>query len=163
MTTEAGETLKRRRVGGPWIPDPSALRPQRGSSMLALDIASSAERRSLALSQFEELVYAPGTIATKDTLFRLWTQICERSGIEVLPVTCESLRLVSVILRASGFRAVTAYVYEAKGRHVRAGFAWSQQLDVAIQDVRRASNRAQLTPTRAQEIVLNGGLNLLTV
>ena len=116
MATEAGEVLKRRRAGGPWVPDLSVERPTRGSSKLALDIASSFERRKRAVEQFEELVYAPGTLATKDSLFKLWVQISERCGHPSLPVTCTLMREVAAILRASGFRAVTKKVYEAKGR-----------------------------------------------
>ena len=60
MATESGEVLKRRRAGGPWIPDASSSRPVRGSSKLGLEIAGSLERRCRAVAQFEDLVYARG-------------------------------------------------------------------------------------------------------
>ena len=152
MVTEAGEVLKRRRVGGPWVPDLSVERPTCGSSKLALDIASSFERRKRAVEQFEELVYAPGTLATKDSLFKLWVQISERCGHPSLPVTCTLMREVAAILRASGFRAVTKKVYEAKGRRIRSGLSWSPQLDAVLQDVRRASCRASGPLTKTEEL-----------
>ena len=86
MATESGEVLKRRRAGGPWIPDAAASTKLTCAwfvKKLSLEIAGSLERRGRAVAQFEDLVYAPATLATKVTLFKLWIQICEKCGLDL--------------------------------------------------------------------------------
>ena len=127
-------------------------RPTRGSAELALRIAEDEAERCLAVKQFGSLKFAPATIDTKDSLFGLWGKICERLHLESLPVTERSINEVTAILRASGYRAAMAYVYEAKTRHAQEGHEWNDRLQMALTDAKRAAKRALGPPTRAEEI-----------
>lgn len=154
LRTEAGEVLKRQRVNGPWFPLQTNSGQFRGSARLALDIASSSERTDLAVNQFETLIYNSSTVASKESYFNLWTSICHALKFPPLPVTKDSLIQVAAILRAAGYRAAMTYVYEARSRHIRAGFAWPSSLDSVVADCRRASKRALGPASRAEEIRL---------
>lgn len=152
LVTAAGEVLKRRRKNGPWQPETLC---KRGSAELACRIAEDAEERRLALRQFSSLKYAPTTIDTKDSLFGLWDKVCSRLRVDSLPLTEAKINDVTAILRASGYRAACSYVYEAKSRHVRAGYEWNDQLQMALTDAKRAAKRALGPPTRAEEVKLD--------
>lgn len=154
LRTEAGEVLKRQRVNGPWFPLQTNSGQFRGSARLALDIASSSERTDLAVNQFEMLIYNSSTVASKESYFNLWTSICHALKLPPLPVTKDSLIQVAAIRRAAGYRAAMTYVYEARSRHIRAGFAWPFSLDSVVADCRRASKRALGPASRAEEIRL---------
>ena len=71
-------------------------------------------------------------------------------GKEILPLTEEKILGVAAVLRASGYRAVLAYIIEAKSRHVRTGYAWSEKLQTCLADVKRAVQRATGPPVRAE-------------
>ena len=47
-----------------------------------------------------------------------------------------------------------SYVYEAKSRHIRMGYEWSERLQMALTDAKRASKRALGPATRAEEVRL---------
>ncbi|CAE7281168.1 Kcnh1, partial [Symbiodinium necroappetens] len=128
------------------------LRTRRGSSELALEVASSQDSMDLARRQFKSLIYASSTVCTKESLFGLWEKLCARLNYDSLPVTEASIFDISSVLRAAGFRAVSACLYEAKARHVRAGFAWSPQLDAVLQDAKRGARRAIGDANKAAEI-----------
>ena len=153
LITASGEVLTRRRQGGPWIPSQDSKRPRRGSSELALEVASSQDSMDLARRQFKSLIYASSTVCTKESLFGLWEKLCARLNYDSLPVTEASIFDISSVLRAAGFRAVSAYLYEAKARHVRAGFTWSPQLDAVLQDAKRGARRAIGDANKAAEIL----------
>ena len=70
LRTEAGEVLVRHRPDGPWFPKSGGM--VRGSSALALEIAKSPHRRSLAVQQFESLTYAPNSVGSKESLFAIY-------------------------------------------------------------------------------------------
>ena len=85
MRTEAGEVLKRRRLNGPWFPDNDSAARTRGSADLALSVASNPVRAKNAVKQFESLMFNSGTVATKDSLFTLWSKLCQALGFCPLP------------------------------------------------------------------------------
>lgn len=154
LVTEAGEVLTKRRRMGPWVPGEERGKPNRGSSQLALQIASNPAKKDLAVKQFGSLTLALTTQNTKESLFALWEKICRRLGLEALPVTDQSMVEVAAVLRASGYKAVTAYVQEAKIRHIRAGYVWDNKLNMLFGDVKRAAKRAQGPAVRAEDVRL---------
>ena len=147
------EAFKRRRRGAPLEPVSIADRPRAGLKT-ALVVASSDELVSHATNTFAQLRYAAGTCDTKDSLFRTWAEILRVRNMDPLPVTDEKLELVASILRASGYRAGMAYLLEAKQRHVRRGYPWSEAMDLTIKDCKRVFNRAMGPAKKAEEIRL---------
>ena len=77
-----------------------------------------------------------------------------QAGVEALPVTDQSMVEVAAVLRASGYKAVTAYVQEAKIRHIKAGYVWGNKLNMLFGDVKRAAKRAQGPAARAEDVRL---------
>ena len=152
LRTEAGEVLVRHRPDGPWFPKSGGM--IRGSSALALEIAKSPRRRSLAVQQFESLTYAPNSVGSKESLFAIWEALCKQMSFPVLPVSVHSLTEVAAVMRAAGYRSVKSYMFEVRSRHVRAGFAWTGQLDYALGDIKRAATRALGPKLKAEEIRL---------
>ena len=161
MKTEAGEVIKRRRTNGPWFPEGDNAGRTRGSAELALSVAANPVRAKNALKQFESLMFNSGTVATKDSLFALWTKLCQALGFSSLPLSRESIIEVAAVLRTSGYRSVMAYIYEARARHVRSGYAWSGMLDSALADCKRAATRAMGPSTKALEIKLEWWVDLV--
>ena len=160
LVTEAGEVLVKRRANGPWMPSDDAAKRLRGSSELACQIAADRDRRSFAVKQLESLMFSSGTAATKDSLFGLWSKLCLLASFQPLPVTTESIVEVSAVVRSAGYRSVVSYLYEARSRHIRAGYNWDGKLDAAIADCKRAVLRAAGPVARAQEIKLDWWLKL---
>ena len=152
LRTEAGEVLKRRRVDGPWLPVTSHGNRVRGTLQLALTIASSTEKTERALRHFDDLCYTKGSLESKNSLFSTWQRIAAARGHPPVPLTCQCIREVTAILREAGYRAAFAYAVEATQRHARAGYVWSDDLAVALQDAKRAGLRALGPPIRAAEI-----------
>ena len=150
--TEAGEVRFRTTPRGPWLRDPGESARERGSASLAEEIASSEARTNRAVGHFQELVYAPSTNATKDSLYNLWLRICQKRSIEPLPLTPHTLITNCAVLREAGYRSVASYACEAKDRHTRAGFYWDQTLQSCLNDIRRAAKRAAGEVRRAEEV-----------
>ena len=155
MVNQAGEVLVRKRGRGPWEPVTSCKKSARGNAEVALSIALSENQRYLAQKQFESLKFAPATSNVKDSLFSLWERICKGLGCEPLPLSVSLMDQVAAILRASGYRAVLSYVQEAKSRHVKAGYDWSDRLQQGMADIKRAAKRAIGPATRAEELKLD--------
>ena len=152
VVTEAGEVRKKARKDAPWIQVSNVDRLSRGSAELALSIARNDARSQRAIANFETLVYASGTSASKNSMFELWTKICRARGWQPLPVTCDAIGHVAAIMREAGFKSVSNYLYEAKDRHSRAGYHWSPQMTVALNDAKRAAKRAVGFAKRSDEV-----------
>ena len=152
LVTHSGETLVRHRVNAPWAPSSREGSATRGSISLAIEVASSTEKRREAMDVFENLTFAPGTVSSKNSLFSTLSRVCCAAGLTVLPTSPNCLRTVSGILRSSGYRAVKSFVFEVKDRHRRAGYEWSQELDAVVQDCQRMSDRAIGAPHRSAEV-----------
>lgn len=150
--SHSGETLVRRRNRAPWTP--SGDRPARGSSDLAYAIARSGELTHQAEEMFQALIYAPSTSAGKEALFGTWRGLCEARGELPLPVTDQMMMTNTAILRSAGYRAAMSYVYEAKSRHIRAGYQWTPRLQTALTDCKRAATRGLGEVQRSAEIPL---------
>ena len=85
-------------------------------------------------------------------MYDLWTKICRARGWQPLPVTCDSIGHVAAVLREAGFKSASNYLYEAKDRHSRAGYHWSPQLNVALNDAKRAAKGAVGFAKRSGEV-----------
>ena len=67
-------------VAGPWFPDDISGNRLRGQASLAIAVASDPSRKSLPVRRFESLMFNSGTIATKESLFCLWSKLCSALG-----------------------------------------------------------------------------------
>lgn len=134
-----------------------------GRGSLAMQIAADPARKELAVKRFGSLTLALTMQNTKESLFSLWERVCRQIGLEAIPVTEKSIVEVVAILRASGYKAVTTYVQEAKSRHIKAGYVWDSKLNMFFSDVKRVAKRAQGPATRAEEIKLEWWKTVMTL
>ena len=142
LVTHSGERLVRVRKGAPWKPFAGGVGPARGNLDLALSIASNPSRVADIGVMFDALALAPGSRESKASLFNTWTKISVAAGVDPLPLTPELMTLNTGILRSAGYRAVKAFLYEAKNRHIREGWSWSASLQLSLQECKRAGGRA---------------------
>ena len=152
LVLHSGEVLTKTRQDAPWTPTVGRSGARRGQLHLAREISKDDRKRQEALQAYDALVFAAGTNLSKESLFSTWCKISRARGEEPLPLDPEKIRLNVAILRCSGYRAVKSYVYEARDRHVRAGFPVSPQLNVAVQDAKRVAERALGPVQRAEEV-----------
>ena len=141
---------------------PSALRNRgpvqppkvraRGSTQKALEVAKSEELMKKARMDFGELVYAKSTAAAKDSKTKLFVQIAEARNLQPFPLTPPTIVEVAAVLRAAEFASGATYLSEAKQLHVRKGFPWTEDLDLAMQDSERALTRALGPVLKAAEV-----------
>lgn len=144
-----------RRKNGPTFPAPGTpSKRRRGSYDDALAIAGSSQAMEQAETAFEEAKYANGTTRVKSSLWKTWMNICAMKQLSPLPLMVETMEKVCAVLKSAGYRSGVAYLYEAKQRRIRQGFSWSDRLEVAVRDCKRALERYVGPPRKAQEIRL---------
>lgn len=140
---------RRHRPNGPLLPEQKLMK---GSLTHALKIVQSQEQMDKAVEVFNGAVYAPQTLATKASLKNTWFTVSRELGFEPLPLSCEKMTKVAAVLRASGFRSTYSYLCEVRQLHVRAGFMWTNELELCVKDIKRAAMRGLGPPTKAEEI-----------
>lgn len=163
LVTHSGERLVRVRKGAPWKPFAGGVGPSRGNLDLALSIASNPSRVAEIGVMFEALALAPGSRESKASLFNTWTKISVAAGVDPLPLTSELMTLNTGILRSAGYRAVKAFLYEAKSRHIREGWSWSASLQLSLQDCKRAGGRAIGKAQKSGEVRLDAWKRLVDI
>lgn len=142
------------RRDAPYRALPEESRRARPCLASAINLARDEEAMQQALEQFDELKYASGTVNTKDALFRTWCEICAARQFTPLPVTSNKLCEVAAVLKASSYRSGYAYLLEAKQRHSRRGYPWSEEMEHSLRDCKRALCRGLGPPKKAQEVKL---------
>lgn len=147
------ESFRRKRKGAPLEAVANAERPRAGLKT-ALSVAKDDSLMQQATATFAQLRYAAGTSETKDALFKTWSEVLRARGEVALPVAENKLVVVAFVLRASGYRAGLSYLLEAKQRHSRCGYPWSEALDIVLKDCKRVFNRAIGPAKKAEEIKL---------
>ncbi|CAE7428508.1 unnamed protein product [Symbiodinium sp. CCMP2592] len=146
--------LVMKRGDAPLAPPAGGAKKAWGSLATALEIARDDEAVARAVQDFDDLTYAVGTDKSKKSHWNTWQAVAEARGKTALPMTTSSIREVSGILRASGYRSGYAYALEAKQQHMRAGYAWTDQLDVSLQDAKRALQRGLGPSSKSEEVKL---------
>ena len=140
--------VRRRRPLGPVLPNKRA----KGSAAEAVRLASSDLCMVQAQSEYQEAIYAPGTLNTKAALRRTWTEVAKARGFDPLPLSPQMIHEVCSALRAAGFRAGTNYLFEARQWHLRSGYEWSEKLELAVKDAKRSLTRGLGPSCKAEEI-----------
>ena len=136
--------IRRRRPLGPVLPN----KRTKG----AVRLANSDTGMIQAQSEYQEAIYAPGTLNTKAALRKTWAEIAQARGFSPVPLNPQMIHEVCSALRAAGFRAGTNYLYEARQWHLRNGYAWSEKLELAVKDAKRSLTRGLGPPCKAEEI-----------
>lgn len=140
--------VRRRRPLGPVLPNKRA----KGSAAEAVRLASSDLCMAQAQSEYQEAIYAPGTLNTKAALRRTWTEVAKARGFDPVPLNPQMIHEVCSALRAAGFRAGTNYLFEARQWHLRSGYEWSEKLELAVKDAKRSLTRGLGPSCKAEEI-----------
>ena len=136
------ETLERRRRDAPWVSS-SARGSKRARPNLAnaISIASSHEHMIVARENYQKLIYASGARAAKDSHISVWAELCKTRNLPDMPMSRISIQEVGSIMRLAGYRSAYSDLSDAKLEHIRKGFAWSDALELAMPDAKRALTR----------------------
>lgn len=127
------------------------LRPSLKS---ALEIANDPTLLHRARTGFHQLTYSAGTLGTKSSLFKAWCEVMQSTGQSPLPMTPVKCEIFCAVMRASGFRATYNYLLGARERHARGDFSWTPELQVILQDCKRACQKGLGPCKRAEEVRL---------
>ena len=93
----------------------------------------------------------------------LWVKICEARRLTPFPVSAAAIMQVASVMKAAGYRSIPAYLYQAKQVHVKRGFVWSDELDLALKTAKRGALRGLGPPARATVFPLSALAKLPTV
>ena len=143
--------LARRRSAAPLLPAApfSETKKRKASADLVLEIAGNAALAKQADEEFEELLLAASTVKVKNSMNALWVKICEARQIIPFPVSTAAVMQVASVMKAAGYRSIPAYLCQAKQMHIKQGFVWTDELDLAFKDAKRGALRGLGPPSRA--------------
>ena len=149
------ETLERRRRDAPWVSS-AARETKRVRPTLAnaVSISSSDELMAVAKENYQKLMYASGTRAAKDSHISLWAELCKRRSLPAMPMSPLSIEEVGSVMRSAGYRSALSYISDVKLEHIRRGYAWSDALDLAMRDAKRALTRGLGGASKSEEMRL---------
>ena len=124
----------------------------RGPTSRAFQVAEPEELMAQARMNLAGLVYAKSTAASKEAKGKLYVQLAEARNLQPFPITPEVIMEVAAVLRAADFASGFQYLTEAKQLHIRMGHAWTENLEVCMQDADRALGRALGPAKKAEEV-----------
>ena len=139
-------------------PDPEG-RSSQGPQLLAprkdapvLNLSSRADRgaalaaatdKDAALTEYEAVEFAQGSAAAQLSCWKTWCEFHSEwfRDDTFLPITPEKIKCISAMARRGNYRSWPNYLSQAKLRHIRAGFMWTQALSLEAVTARRAVMR----------------------
>eukprot|EP00435_Cladocopium_sp_Y103_P074181 s120_g47.t1 len=144
-------------------PDVPQLRPKvkgkgKGDHKFKLGRALNAARvlksRGLKSPSIEKSFSAASSLGAKNAKKRTVAKILETlaGGTEFLPLSQEMLKGLASALQEGGYKAGEGYLIEAKLWHIEKGHPWSDALDRAFKQCKRALARGQGPKKRAAEV-----------
>ena len=104
------------------------------------------------MDKFGEMVYAPGSAASKSSRARLWQSTADILHIAPFPLTPEKVLQFAAILKEAGYRSGFLYIVEIEQVHVRMGYPLDHPLRLAVADARRGLERGIGAPARSAEL-----------
>ena len=117
--------------------DIPVVQPSSGGSIeLALQAAES-NNRDKALARLDEDVYARSNGGPQVSRMKTWRRLATAWNLPPMPITVELLRAIGASFKAGGYRS--AHLYFGTANHG----SFSQDLEVAMQDVIRSIERGQ--------------------
>ncbi|CAE7817075.1 unnamed protein product [Symbiodinium sp. KB8] len=96
---------------------------------------------------FLEDRYARTSRAPIESRWQTWQRLCAARSLDPLPMTQEKIFKVGALLKEGKYRSSAQYFSVAKQRHREAEYAWTDALDLAVQQAVRSINRG-LGPAR---------------
>ena len=96
---------------------------------------------------FLEDRYAKTSRAPIESRWKTWQRLCAARSLDPLPLTQEKIFKVGALLKEGKYRSSAQYFSVAKQRHREADYAWTDALDLAVQQAVRSVSRG-LGPAR---------------
>ena len=129
---------------------PQVLPYSTGSLQDALTIATSPERRALALQALHQNMWAASSTRPRSAREELWHRIGLAANFsDPFQITVESLLTITSILVAAHYRSTPSILSQAIATFRRRGGEWTPQLELARQDALRAAKRGLGPPRHA--------------
>eukprot|EP00435_Cladocopium_sp_Y103_P003205 s166_g1.t1 len=120
----------------------------------ALNAARVLKDRGLKAPSIEKSFSAASSLGAKNAKKRTAARILETlaGGKEFLPLTQEMLKGLASALQEGGYKAGEGYLIEAKLWHIEKGHPWTDALDRAFKQCKRALARGQGPKKKAAEV-----------
>jgi hypothetical protein len=129
--------------------DVSTRQYTKGDKQLALSIASGASHTAKALQLIEDRSYATSGKLTRKSKFRTWGRVACKMGLQdPYMLSPRNIETMGGILVMANYRSAVQHVEQAKLRSIELGRVWTDNVQLAFEKVKRASNRG-ICPPRA--------------
>jgi hypothetical protein len=121
----------------------------RGDKQLALAIASDPNHAAKALQLIEDRSYATSGKQARESKFRTWEEVASRMGLpDPYALSPRNIKTMGGILVMANYRFAVQCIEQAKLRSIELGHMWIDNMQLAVEKVKRASNRS-IGPPRA--------------
>ena len=125
----------RKRVNAPTRRNVPVVHPYARGSMQRLGLGGPTHSLTIDVEQadkdFLEDRWARTSRAPRESRWATYRAFCSSRGHQPLPVTVKQISDVGSLFKAARYRSPGQYFSVAKGKHVEAGYTWSQTLDLA--------------------------------
>ena len=121
----------------------------RGCKTTALEIARDPQRRTAAVAQLEDRMYARTSRGPRAQRKQLWEEVLRACGRPPVPLSSEAYREGTAVLLAAGYRSASMIAEQALVEHVEQGGVITDLLRRQRTAFRRACARGQGPPKRA--------------
>ena len=127
--------------------DLPVVHPYARGSMQRISLEGGAGSFDALDDAFLEDRYARTSRAPIESRWKTWQRLCAARSLDPLPMTQEKIFKVGALLKEGKYRSSAQYFSVAKQRHREAEYAWTDALDLAVQQAVRSINRG-LGPAR---------------
>ncbi|CAE7851243.1 unnamed protein product, partial [Symbiodinium sp. KB8] len=127
--------------------DLPVVHPYARGSMQRISLEGQAGSFESVDDAFLEDRYARTSRAPIESRWKTWQRLCAARSLDPLPLTQEKIFKVGALLKEGKYRSSAQYFSVAKQRHREAEYAWTDALDLAVQQAVRSISRG-LGPAR---------------
>ena len=113
-----------------------------------------------AVEEIRAKELATTTVPTVGARWAWWLRRCQARSWQPLEITPRRLEIAAALLNRGRYRSAPAYISEIKKRFIKSGGFWTQQLDLHTRSLNRALARGQGPPRKAEEIPVEGIMDL---
>ena len=109
-----------------------------------MDATSTQEGRDEAMRKLIQDMSAASSSSTSSSYWTTWNTFGRHwfgASFQPLPVTPNAIMCIAAVFKAGGYRSFESYVADARGRHIDAGYPWSQLLMRTAKRATRAVTR----------------------
>ena len=114
-----------------------------GCRTAAAEALRSEEAEAEALKELDKGVFANSSVGPREKKWKTMGRIAAGAArpFSLVPLTVDGLRTLAAALKKGGYRTADKYLGLAKSQHVRAGFPWTDLLQLTLREATRSVMR----------------------